>query len=415
VTIAVTSLIVISFVVPLGILARRQAEDRALSVAERDAQSIATALAVTSSFTGGTIDGPTAAAVLGAFGTPQGAGVFLADGTVVGTGNANDPDIGIARLGSAFTVRTTVGAAVFVPVLSGETTTVVRVEVSSAELGEGVAAAWTVLGLLAALLIAIALAAADRLGRSIVGPVITLQNAATAWSKGDLTARVDPKGPPEIIEVGTAFNELAERLADLLQAEREAAADLSHGLRTPLTALRLQVESLSAGTDRDGLLEDVALVEAAVDAVIIEARSRTSDTPRHADLAGVTRDRVAFWEPLAQEQGRAFTATIPSDPTIVRATEDELVTVVDTLIENVFSHTSPSDALSVTVEPGRVLVEDAGPGIDGHLSTRGDSGGGSTGLGLDIVARIAQRSGGDLILGRSALGGARIEVTLGLD
>jgi signal transduction histidine kinase len=414
VTIAVTSLIIVSFVVPLGILARRQAADRALSVAERSAQSIATALAVTSSFTGSEIDGATATAVLDAFGAPPGAGIFLSNGSVVGVGSVDDPDVDIARLGSAFTVRTGTGAAVLVPVLSGTTTTVVRVEVSTEELTEGVASAWLVLALLAALLVTIAIAAADRLGRSIVTPVADLGDAAAQLADGNLGTRVVPSGPPEIVEVGRAFNDLADRLGALLQAEREAAADLSHGLRTPLTALRLQVESLPAGSARDGLIEDVTLVEAAVDRVILEARTRTSDAPRLSDLAAAARDRSEFWEPLAVEQARSYTTDITVSPVMVHAARDEVITVLDTLIENVFAHTEPGHPIRISVSSDRVLrIEDGGPGFGLGAAARGHSDAGSTGLGLDIVGRIAQRSGGELLVETSSLGGAAVVVTFG--
>ena len=267
--------------------------------------------------------------------------------------------------------------------------------------------------LLGALLIGIALAAADRLGRSIISPVAELGEAAEALSEGDLDVRVTPAGPPEIVEVARAFNELAERLDDLLQEEREAAADLSHGLRTPLMALRLQIESLPDGGERDGLLDDVARVEAAVDQVIVDARSRTSSAPRHADLAAVTRARTDFWEPLAQEQGRAMAIEIPARSNPVKATTDDLVTVVDTLIENVFAHTQPGTPIRVVVMGPELVVEDGGPGFGDHDRGRGVSGAGSTGLGLDIVDRIARRSGGETERGTSSLGGARVTVRFG--
>ena len=414
VTLAVTSLIVISFVVPLGILVRQQAEDRALSRAESDARAMATALAVASSFGGARLDQPTAAAVLAAFGSPSQASIHLPDGTVVGQGHQNDADVAVARQGSAFTATTPTGAAVLVPVVLGEGTAVARVGVSDAELREGVGTAWLILGSLAFLLISIAMAAADRLGRSIVDPVLSLRRAAGALGAGDLGARVEPVGPPEIAEVGRTFNELASRLGDLLQAEREAAADLSHSLRTPLTALRLQVESLP-GEVRDELLDDVAMVEATVDRVITEARSRGAGGPREADLVATAAERSAFWEVLAGEQGRTFAGVQRGAPLLVAATPADLATVLDTLLENVFSHTPPGAAVRLFVDPTgpTLVVEDGGPGFDGSQPDRGFSRGGSTGLGLDIVRRIAESSGGSLQIDRSSLGGARVEVRFG--
>jgi len=414
VTLAVTTLIVVSFVVPLGILVRRQAEDRALSRAESDARSIATALAVSSSFSEIEINSATALAVLGAFGSPPSASIHLPDGTVVGPGTVDDPDVEVARQGSAFTASTPEGAAVLVPVVLSQGTSVVRVGVSDADLSEGVASAWLILAALAVLLISIALAGADRLGRSIVDPVQDLRAAAQSLGAGNLGTRVRPAGPPEIAEVGRTFNDLAARLRDLLQAEREAAADISHNLRTPLTALRLQVESLPAEV-RLQLLDDIALVESTVDRVITEARSRGEEAPRSADLAGIAKERAAFWSVLAGEQGRSFDSDLPDRIIPVPVGPADLETLLDTLLENVFAHTPAGAPIGVTVDPDgpSLRVEDGGPGFEAASPERGNSRRGSTGLGLDIVRRIAQSAGGSLHLGRSPLGGALVAVSFG--
>ncbi|OFW65155.1 MAG: hypothetical protein A2135_03330, partial [Actinobacteria bacterium RBG_16_67_15] len=410
VTLAVTALIILSFVVPLGIVVRRQAEDRALSRAESDARSIATALAVTVSFGTTPADAATAAAVLDAFGSPVNAGIFLPDGTVVGTGDPADADVAVARSGAAFTATTPGGAAVLVPVITPDATIVIRIAVPNADLHGGVARAWLILALLALLLVVVALAGADRLGRSIVDPVARLRQATGELAGGDLGARVRPGGPPEIVAVGGAFNDLAERLGDLLQEEREAAADLSHGLRTPLTALRLQVEGLSDQGVRAQLLEDVATLERAVDQVIREARLRGDEAVRHADLAAIARARAEFWAVLAAEQQRSFTIDVAAAPVMIHATPTDAATVVDTLLENVFAHTSPGAAVAVRVDPDRALltVEDAGPGFDPAGLSRGASTRRSTGLGLDIVRRVAERSGGGMTVGTGPLGGAEV-------
>ena len=410
--VAVTSLIVLSFVVPLGILASRQARDQALSVAERDAQSIATAIAVATSFSEPGLSIPTAQSVFDAFGRPTGTSIHLTDGVVIGEGSSNDPDVAVALQGTAFTARTTDGAAVLVPVLSGNETTVVRVAVSQDDLSEGVTAAWSVLAVLAAGLLGIAVLAADRLGRSVIDPVERLRSAAIALGTGDLTTRVEPGGPPEIIEVAHTFNDLADRLGVLLQEEREAAADLSHGLRTPLTALRLQIDGMAAGAIREALLDDVSLVESAVDRVIFEARTRGSDAPRRADLGALAQERASFWEPLASDQERSMSTRLDATHSWVYATGQDVTTILDTLIENVFTHTDPGTQFAICVtEDGTLTVEDGGPGFEATSARRGESGGGSTGLGLDIVNGIARRNDAHFKIGTSSLGGAKVSIT----
>jgi signal transduction histidine kinase len=192
-------------------------------------------------------------------------------------------------------------------------------------------------------------------------------------------------------------------------------------LRTPLTALRLQVETATDGDDLVSLLADVERMEAAVNVMIEEARSpsRSSDKAAIADLGAVVDHRAAFWQVLADEQGRPTgVVTEPGDHQ-VPVSADALGALVDVLIGNVFTHTDEGVGYLIlvrTTEDGHaeLIVEDAGPGftVSGALR-RGHSSSGSTGLGLDIVARTAERSGGTVRLGESSDGGARVVVVFG--
>jgi len=291
---------------------------------------------------------------------------------------------------------------------------VVRTWVPSADLHRGVGAAWAVLGGLGMLLVAAGVALADRLGAALVRPVAALAAASRRMAAGDLTARVDPAGPPEIADAGHAFNHLAIRLDDLVLAERESLADLSHRLRTPLTALRLEAETLPGG---EGILEDVDRLGLQVDALIAEARRRSpAGGPRRADLCEVARRRCAFWQVLADEQGRPARVSVPVAPVWVGLSEDELGAAVDTLLENVFTHTPAGTGYRVSVatpapEWGVLIVEDEGPGFPHHgVAERGASEAGSSGLGLDIARRAARRTGGELTLRDRTGGGAVVEV-----
>ena len=119
---------------------------------------------------------------------------------------------------------------------------------------------WLVLAGLGIVLLLLALGVADRLARSMTRPVTDLAATAHRLGSGDLDARATPAALPEVREVATAVNRLAGRIGELLAAEREGAADLAHRLRTPLTALRLDVEALPAA-DRERLLDDVDALE----------------------------------------------------------------------------------------------------------------------------------------------------------
>lgn len=406
-------MVVVAFTIPLGLLVRQQAESRALAGAQRTGQAVAAGLAVASYLSP---DLPVSVVELVvAVSGEDATSVFLPDGGAVGVPAESTPAVEQARSGRALTADAVGGVEVLVPVASGPGTLVVRTWVSEAQLRHGVVTAWLILAGLAVLLVLAGVAVADRLGAALVRPVSALAAAARRMASGDLQARVEPAGPPEITDAGNAFNHLAERVDDLVAAERESLADLSHRLRTPLTALRLQVESLP---DAGALLEDVDALGQQVDRLIAEARRLSPAAgPRRTDLCEVARRRAAFWQVLAEEQERVATVAVAPGPLWVALTEDELGAAFDTLLENVFTHTPAGTGYLVSVSaaaPGlaQLVVEDQGPGFPhDDVTERGSSAAGSTGLGLDIARRAARRTGGDLRLGRPPGGGARVEVT----
>jgi signal transduction histidine kinase len=138
-----------------------------------------------------------------------------------------------------------------------------------------------------------------------------------------------------------------------------------------------------------------------------------------ADLGQAVRQRLAFWSILANDQGRRWTVDVPSGAQPVGVSPRDLDVCLDALLNNVLTHTPAGTSFSVEVMRGAgrqwvLVVADAGPGLPGGgLPPRGSSGGSGTGLGLDIVRRTAEASGGHLSAGRSPAGGARIEVAFG--
>ncbi len=428
-SLAISTLVVIAFMIPLALLLRNQAQNRALSRSETLAQAIATALIVdTARSEDGEVSVVAAQTVLEVFGSgADSVSILFATGPEVGAPVFSKDNIDVAfSEARAFTAFTPGGAEVLVPLLSADVPdsavdVVVRSFVPEDDLTEGVWVAWGMLAGLGVFLVIVAVVAADRLGRSIVRPVAELSEAALALGGGDLDRRVIPAGPDEIADVGVAFNFLAERLRLLLAEERESVADLSHRLRTPLTALRLQTETLTDKESAAILLQDIDRMESAVDRMIEEARRPSEEKgPEQADLGAVVRHRATFWKVLADEQERAVDVHTSGGRLPVAMSGQDLGALIDTLLENVFSHTSPGVGYRIEARPGYtegqvvLVVEDSGAGFehDGALE-RGESGGGSTGLGLDIVLRAAQRTGGGLKIGESALGGARVEVQFG--
>jgi signal transduction histidine kinase len=299
----------------------------------------------------------------------------------------------------------------------------VRVRVAGSLLDRGVHRAWTIIVAIGALVVLIAVILADRLGQSIVAPMGELLSVTRRLQGGELQARVEPAGPPEVEEVGVAVNDLADRIGDLLAAEREAAADLSHQLRTPLTVLRLDAEGLESPVDRLRMASDIDQLEQVVTRVIHESRDADRRSARagqgRSDLGRAVTNRLTFWSVLAEDQGRQIASAIPGGSQPIGVSPADLDVCIDALLNNVFTHTPAGSKFSVEVVPAdnrrwSLVIRDSGPGLPGDsLPRRGTSGGSGTGLGLDIVRRTAEASGGSVTAGRSSEGGARIEVTFG--
>ncbi len=227
------------------------------------------------------------------------------------------------------------------------------------------------------------------------------------------------QGPYELREAGQAFNTMAARMEQMLAAERELAADLSHRLRTPLIALRLNAAALGDGPEAEQTREAVQRLEQEVDQVIRAARGqRRTAGPVRCDAREVLRERLAFWSALAEDQGRAWQLAGGERPAPVPVAAGDLSGVMDVLLGNVFRHTPEAVAFAVGLGSDQgsvfVVVEDAGPGIADPAAAleRGRGAGvrGSTGLGLDIVRRLAESTGGGVHIGRSGLGGAQVRV-----
>ena len=376
----------------------------------------ATALAATARSTGRAPLPDEVEFVLDSFGS-ENLMVIMPNGSSIGEGRAPAAVLLLAKEG-AVVASLDDGAAAVVPVsfLGSTEQIVVTAYVSNDELTEGVSTAWAILAVLGVLVTIGSVPVADRFALSVVRPVRDLSEAAHRWADGDLTARVTPGGPPEVAESGRAFNQLAERLSDLLAAERERVADLSHRLRTPLAALRLQAEAAADPDERAALVSDVVHLEGAITALIEDVRGTGADRSTVCDLAAVVGQRLGFWSIVASAQDRDLDVAMPEQTRIpVNLAASDLLAVFDNLVQNVLTHTPPGTAFRVriTADPPTLTVSDEGEGLPSvKVFDRGASGGTGSGLGLDIVRRMAENSGGSVTLGEGT--GASIVVWFGV-
>ena len=399
---ATTSVVVLAFLVPLTVLVGRVAASEAVTNTDARTQAVVSAVA------SGAGDDEVAGIVAG----------LKADGLAV---RVREAAPGSSPRQTTVTRTSDGGAQVRQPVVVGGRTLVVESVVPAAEMTRGVLRARLVLALLAVVLVGLSLLVADRLARSITAPITNLADTAELLAHGDLSARATPGGPDEVRDVGLAVNLLASRISTLLTGERESVADLSHRLRTPVTALRLDVESLPAGSDRERLTGAVDELTRQLDALIREARRPVREgVVARCDAREVVAERVAFWQPLAEDQGRTVQLVLPGAPCPVGASAADLEVAVDALLTNVVAHTPEQTDFEVRLSadtPGAgalLVVTDDGPGFpDSAVLGRGESRAGSTGLGLDIARRTAAASGGDLRIGSGPHGGARVSMRLG--
>jgi signal transduction histidine kinase len=412
--VAASSLVLVSFLVPLALVLRTLAADRAVSAATVQAQWMAPVVATLRT------DYPRLATAVNAQTSPV--TVFLPNGTSLGTPAPRDAAVRLAARGRSFTTVAPGGVEVLVAVgglPGGGRSAVIRTFVADDQLRHGVTRAWLLLGCVGLGLLALSVVVADQLARSLVRPLTGVAQASDRLANGDLSARAELAGPPEVRRAGAGLNRLARRIGDLLAHERETIADVSHRLRTPMTALRIDAESLGDQAERTQVLADLDALERTVDQVIREARRPAPDSRGACDAAAVVAQRTAYWLPLAEDTDRAMTIELASGELPVRVSGEDLAACMDILLENAFAHTPDGTGLAIRLTRRAaggawLVVADDGPGFRSpHPTERGQSSGGSTGLGLDIARRIAESSGGTLTIGGSVSGGGSVTVGLG--
>lgn len=433
VCLAVTAMVVVAFAVPLGLVVQEMASDRAFSNAERQAATIGPTLSITTDpvqLRKAVESTQMGAARRMAVHVPA----IGADAPVrIGEGWAGEHAVAqTRRIGRATTASVAGGgSALLQPTALGSgDIAVVEIFVPESEVSNGVATAWVVLAGVGLALIVGSVGVADRLGARLVRPAERLADAAHQLGEGRLGARVPEDGPKELRSAAVAFNAMADQVVELLANERELAADLSHRLRTPLTVLRLNTASLGDGPAAEQTRAAVEQLEREVDTIIRTAREQRPSTGlvgaggnAGCDASEVIRDRMAFWSALAEDEGREVRLAGVDRTVRIPVARPELAAALDAMLGNVFRHTPEGTPFAVDVHDASdaviVLVSDAGPGIADPAAAlrRGNDGGrdGSTGLGLDIVRRVAESTGGDVRLGRSVLGGTEVRVWIGLD
>jgi signal transduction histidine kinase len=250
--------------------------------------------------------------------------------------------------------------------------------------------------------------------RPVAGEVEAATGRARALAAGHTPPPMPATSTPETAALAAALAAVAGHIDDVRASERRLLADLSHRLRTPLTALALDVGSIGDGPVPGRVRRAVSAMERDVDSLIRAVRPVAGAV--RCDVVGVVHRRMAFWAPLGRHRGRVCDVDTCPPPATIALAADDLAAVLDALLGNVFQHTPEGGTFAVRVVRHAgwitVVVDDAGPGVADPTAAlrRGVSGSGSTGLGLDIARDAVEANGGTIHVERSALGGARIRL-----
>ncbi|HYN56629.1 MAG TPA: HAMP domain-containing sensor histidine kinase [Motilibacterales bacterium] len=276
--------------------------------------------------------------------------------------------------------------------------------------------------------------------RRLTRPLVQAAAAANAMSSGQRDVRIDPEGPSEVADIAIALNRLSQALNESEGRQREFFLTVSHELRTPLTSVKGYAEALA-----DGVVppEDVPVVAGVVrseadhlDRLVADlldlARLGAVDVavePVDLDLAVLGADAAMLWADRAARSGVRFVDEVVRTPHPVRTDPVRVRQIIDNLMENALRVTGEGAPVVLRISAGPaageflVEVRDGGPGLTAddlsvafepgelHARYRGLRKVGS-GVGLALVARLAERLGGRARAGSAPEGGAAFLVVL---
>ena len=260
--------------------------------------------------------------------------------------------------------------------------------------------------------------------RRALKPVREASTTAAAIGPARTDVRLPEQAmPAEIVPLVHAVNQAFDRLEAGFRAQRDFTADMAHELRTPLAIMRARVDALEPGPMRDALRTDLVNMTRTVSQVldIAELESFVIGNDARADLHAVCTEAVALMAPLAVETSKTIALTGADGPVWVRGHPEALFRAVRNLVENAIRHSPNGGSIEVEVSPGgAVRVIDEGPGVPEseresifrRFWRRDRTQSESRGLGLAIVARVAETHDGNVTVENRPGGGAAFTLSL---
>jgi two-component system sensor histidine kinase BaeS len=287
--------------------------------------------------------------------------------------------------------------------------------------------------------LAVAVVAGSLLAWWLARPLRRVAAGAHVMAAGDRAVRIGPEGPAEVAAVAEAVNGLAAAVQAGESRQRDFLLSISHELRTPLTTISGFAEALTDGVATDVastgqiMLTEAQRLERLIGDLLALARMEAEDFRidlQPADLSGIVRQAARAWQPRCAAAGVRFTLQEAPAPVMVRTDPARVRQVIDALVDNALRVT-PGGAQIVlaargTASGGVIEVRDAGPGLSDsdipvafersrlHERYRGERGG-TAGIGLALVDRLATRLGGRAVAGHAPEGGALFAIELPSD
>jgi signal transduction histidine kinase len=321
---------------------------------------------------------------------------------------------------------------VAVPIYSGDSVVgAVRLTFNEQAIDDAVTRSLWGVYLVAFITLVFAIVLAFVISRVLSRNLVHLGDIATRLSHGDLSARADePDGPKEVKELAQNVNQMATRLEALVQEQKSFAADASHQLRTPLTALQLRIERVREGLpDNPELGErfdeidgELSRMRRLIEGLLALGRSSVEDvTKAPQDIGAIVRERVEHWRSLAEESDVSIQVASP-ESAIVWAVPTATEQIIDNYVDNALSVMPDGGELhiDVAVSDGEteLRVRDTGPGISAEDAERafdrfwrGGATHEGTGLGLAVVKQLALSSGARVSLEPHPEGGTVARAT----
>jgi signal transduction histidine kinase len=273
-----------------------------------------------------------------------------------------------------------------------------------------VAIVWVGMILLAGLAIGAVWVVARRQARRLARPLEELSEAARRLGEGDFSIRTLPAGAAEIDSVGNALNTTAERLDDLVARERAFSADASHQLRTPLTALRWQLEAAMDQPDQDPqramgtAIAAADRLEQTIDELLALARDAVDPRREPLDLARLLDEIDRDWQQRLTAQRRRLILLVDAQAPSSAASNAAVRQALRVLVDNAEKHGSGTVAIAVRNAAGALAIDvsDEGTGVarPAELFVRRPANG--HGIGLALARRLVEAEGGRLQLSQRA-------------